>query len=126
MSRSSFSGPVASAAGFEVAGQASGPSVASDTLTAAGAINVNSAETTLALTGAGAVTLAVPTTRHLTKVIHMSVDNGDVTMALTNVIIPGSTPTTATFNDANDYLVLQSSVSRGKWIIVANGGVTLA
>jgi hypothetical protein len=137
MSRSTFSGPVNSVAGFEINGVAVEASAAeinsrvddsamSETILAAGALSLSKAETSLALVGAGAVTLGVPTKPAFDKVITMTADNGDVTMALTNVVIAGSSPTTATFNDVNDFLILKANVASGKWVIVVNSGVTLA
>lgn len=100
-------------------------SAMSQTLIAAGAVSVSVAETSLALVGAGAVTLAVPTKPAMIKIITMTVDNGDVTLALTNVV-GGSAATTCTFNDANDVLVLVSDLARAKWVVLKEVGVTLA
>jgi hypothetical protein len=57
------------------------------------------------------------------KTIQMTVDNGDVTLALTNVV-GQSSGTGATFNDAGDALVLIGGAS-GKWIVVKEYGITL-
>jgi hypothetical protein len=100
-------------------------SAMSETVIAAGAVSVSVAETSLALVGAGAVTLAVPTKPAMIKIITMTVDNGDVTLALTNVV-GGSAATTCTFNDANDVLVLVSDLARAKWVVLKEVGVTLA
>lgn len=66
------------------------------------------------VTGAGAITLAAPdaTMLGMVKIIEMTVDGGDVTLALTNVD-GGSAATTATFDAVGDALVLVAGVS--KW-----------
>lgn len=136
MSNSNFSGPVNSAAGFKIAGVQINATAAeinarvddsamSETVTAAGAVSVSVAETSLALVGAGAVTLAVPTKPAMIKIITMTADNGDVTLALTNVV-GGSAATTATFNDVNDVLVLVSDLARAKWVVLKEVGVVLS
>jgi hypothetical protein len=95
-----------------------------ETLTAAGAISVVRRMTKLALVGAGAVTLAVPDASLFgaIKVIVMSADNGDVTLALTN-ITGGSAATTCTFNDVNDTLTLVGGLN--KWHVLGEAGVVL-
>lgn len=72
--------------------------VAGETLTAAGAVSVVTPVTKVALVGAGAITLAAPFSGMIGKVktIQMTTDNGDVTLALTNVV-GGSAATTCTF-----------------------------
>lgn len=135
MSRSTFSGPVNSTAGFEINSVAVNATAAeinarvddsamSETVSAAGAVSVTVAETSLALSGAGAVTLAVPTKPAMIKIITMTADNGDVTLALTNVV-GGSAATTCTFNDVNDVLVLVSDLARAKWVVLKEVGVTM-
>lgn len=96
-----------------------------ESVVAAGAVSVTVSVTQLALAGAGAVTLAVPTKPGLIKVIKMTADNGDVTLALTNVV-GGSASTTATFDAVGETLVLVSDVASGKWIVLAEVGVTLS
>ena len=75
--------------------------------------------------GAGAITLGVPdaTMYGLVKTIEMTVDNGDVTLALTNVQ-GGSAATTATFAVVNDCLVLIGGTS--KWHVICESGVLLS
>lgn len=75
--------------------------------------------------GAGAITLAAPGAANLglVKVIEMVVDNGDVTLALTNVV-GGSAATTATFGAVNDALILVGGTN--KWHVVAESGVVLS
>lgn len=135
MSRSTFSGPVNSTAGFQIGGVAIGSTAAeinvrtddsamSETVTAAGAVSTTVSETSLALVGAGAVTLAVPTKPAHIKIITMTADNGDVTMALTNVV-GGSAATTCTFNDVNDVIVLVSDLAGAKWVVLKEVGVTM-
>ncbi len=72
--------------------------------------------------GAFAVTLAAPNDVNVMKVIEMTVDSGDVTMALTNVV-GGSAATTATWNDVGDILVLISTDT--KWVVLKELGVVL-
>ena len=73
--------------------------------------------------GAFAITLAVPDDINVVKVIEMTVDSGDVTMSLANVV-GGSAATTCTWNDVGDILVLLSA--RTKWIVLKEIGVTLS
>jgi hypothetical protein len=97
-----------------------------ETITSAGAVSTVKFNTKLELSGAGAVTLDVcPATMiGKTKTIRMSADNGDVTMALTNVQ-GGTAGTTATFDDVGEELILVGS-SGGKWTVVKEFGVTLS
>ena len=97
-----------------------------ETIVAAGAISVVTSVSKLALTGAGAVTLAAPSTGMIgrTKTIQMTTDNGDVTLALTNVV-GQSSGTGATFNDAGDALVLLG-LANSKWLVLKEYGITLA
>lgn len=99
---------------------------ASETLTAAGAISLYKKTTKLALAGAGAVTLAAPAASMLgeIKLIQMTADNGDVTLALTNVV-GQSSGTTATFNDVGDSLTLIAGAN-SKWIVLKEQGISLA
>ena len=97
---------------------------ATETLTAAGAISLVTGETALALAGAGAVTLAAPT-KNIMKIITMTADNGDVTLALTNVV-GGTAATTCTFNDVNDILILVADLARAKWVVIKEVGVGMA
>lgn len=92
-------------------------------ITAAGAIDLDARHVTLT-TGAGyAVTLAAPTRAGITKVIECLDGTNNVTLALTNVI-GGTAGTTATFNAANETLVLVSTSL--KWCVIAESGVTLS
>lgn len=77
-------------------------------------------------TGAGAITLDVCPSTMVGKIktIRMGVDNGDVTLALTNVV-GGTQATTATFDAVDEELILIGS-SSGKWIVVKELGVTLS
>lgn len=103
-----------------------GGQTATETIAAAGALSVVVPVSKLALVGAGAVTLAAPSTGMLgrLKTVQMTTDNGDITMALTNVV-GQSSGTTATFNDAGDALVLIGGAS-GKWIVVKEFGIALS
>lgn len=94
-----------------------------ETVVGAGAVSVTKEHTSLALVGAGAVTLAAPSKPGLVKAITMTADNGDVTLALTNVQ-GGSAATTCTFNDVNDTLVLVAGAN--KWNVIKEVGVTMS
>lgn len=98
------------------------PVAASETILAAGALSVSKGLSNLALVGAGAVTLAAPTVPGMVKVIEMTVDNGDVTLALTNCA-GGSAATTCTWSAVGQALVLIAGVT--KWAIVSESGVAL-
>lgn len=100
-------------------------SAQTETILAAGALNPATRYSKLELVGAGAVTLAVPDSSMigLVKVIEMTDDNGDVTLALTNVQ-GGSAATTCTWANVNEALVLVASAS--KWNVVSEGGVVLS
>lgn len=77
-------------------------------------------------TGAGAITLDVCPATMVGKIktIRMEVDNGDVTLALTNVQ-GGTAATTATFDAVGEELILVGSAG-GKWTVIKEFGVTLA
>lgn len=89
-----------------------------------GAISTIRRMTKLEFPGAGAATLAAPDASMFgaIKVIVMSADNGDVTLALTN-ITGGSAATTCTFNDVNDTLTLVGGLN--KWHVLGEAGVVL-
>ena len=74
--------------------------------------------------GAGAITLAAPGAAMLgkTKIIEMTVDNGDVTLSLANVT-GGSAATTCTWSAVDQALVLVGGTN--KWHVVAESGVAL-
>jgi hypothetical protein len=95
-----------------------------ESVIAAGALSVTKVYTGLSLVGAGAVTLAAPSATMLgqLKTIEMIADNGDVTLALTNVV-GQSSGTTATFNDAGDKLILLAAYD--KWVVIKEHGITL-
>ncbi len=97
-----------------------------DTRTGAGAIAVTTAYTALVTTGADALTLAVPTKPAFIKVIKMTTDGGDGTLASTNIVGQSSGTTSITFNDAGDTLVLCSDTVSGKWVVLKEYGVTAA
>lgn len=100
-------------------------SAQTETIAAAGAVSVTKRITKVALTGAGAITIAAPDAAMLglVKILEMTADNGDVTMALTNVN-GGSASTTCTFNDVGDALILVGGVS--KWHVIKEIGVTMS
>lgn len=146
MSSSTFSGPVTSTNGFvgaitgnvtgnltgnvgnttsaEIAARADDSAMV-DTIVGAGAVSVTTAETSVALVGAGAITLAAPTKPAFIKILTMTADNGDVTLALTNVV-GGTAATTCTFNDVNDFIVLVSDLARAKWVVLKESGVAMS
>jgi hypothetical protein len=76
--------------------------------------------------GAGAITLAAPNAAMVgsIKIITMTVDGGDVTLALTNVV-GGTAATTATFDAVGETLVLLGGAN-SKWIVLKEYGVTLS
>lgn len=95
------------------------------TITGARAINLDSNHVSLDSTDGGfAATLEPPTVPGIFKSIEMTVDGGDVTLALTNIVVAGSAPTGATFDAVGQALLLYSLTT--KWLIVNNYGVTLA
>jgi len=96
-----------------------------ETVAAAGAISVTKVVTNLEVASGGAVTLAAPSATMLgqVKTIQMTVDDGDTTLALTNVV-GQSSGTTATFNDAGDALIVLALAS--KWLVIKEFGVTLS
>jgi len=100
-------------------------SAQTETIAAAGAVSVVKRLSNVTLVGAGAITLAAPSATMLgmVKIIQMTVDNGDVTLALTNVQ-GQSSGTTATFNDVGDTLVLVGGAS--KWTVIGEAGISLA
>lgn len=96
-----------------------------ETILAAGALSVTKVVSKLAVVGGGAVTLAVPSTGMYgqLKTIEMTTDDGDVTLALTNVV-GQSSGTTATFNSVGDALVVLALFD--KWVVVKEYGIALA
>jgi hypothetical protein len=96
-------------------------------LTAAGAVSLSSRLTTLVGPSSGtyAVTLAAPDKAGRLKIIQMLSTTGSnaVTMALTNVV-GGSAANTASFDAANETLVLLSNTTR--WVVLKEVGVTLS
>lgn len=98
-----------------------------DTRTGAGAISVTTAYTALVTTAADTITLAAPSKPAFIKVIKMTTDGGDGTLAMTNIINAlGAETTSITFDDVNDVVVLVSDAASGKWVLIANDGCTLA
>ena len=85
-----------------------------------GAVNLTTAVTTLASTGAYAITLAAGAVGQI-KIITMITDGGDVT--LTPSTLAGSN-TTITFNDVGD--TVQLCYVNSSWIVLGSNGVTFA
>ena len=96
-----------------------------ETATAAGALSTTTLFSKLAVPSGGAVTLAAPSSAIAGqfKTIQMTTDDGDVTLALTNVV-GQSSGTTATFDTAGDALVLQA-LANSKWVVIKEYGITL-
>lgn len=94
-------------------------------IVAAGALSVTAKYSGLAVVSGGAVTLAAPSAAALgqIKTIEMTTDDGDVTLALTN-IVGQSSGTGATFNSVGDALVLVAAFD--KWIVLKEHGIALA
>ena len=103
-------------------------SASTETRTGAGAISISTAYTSPVTTAADALTLAAPGASSIprVKVIHMTTDGGDGTLASTNIVGQSSGTTSITFNDAGDYLVLVSVPGLNKWSVLKEGGVTAA
>ena len=97
-----------------------------ESVTAAGAASVTKFITNLNVTSGGAVTLAACPATMIGKIktIRMATDDGDVTIALTNVQ-GGTAGTTATFDDIGEELILVGSAG-GKWTVIKEFGVTLS
>jgi len=97
-----------------------------ETVIAAGAASTTKFNTNLAVVSGGAVTLDVCPATMVGKIktIRMSSDDGDVTIALTNVQ-GGTQTTTATFDAVSEELILIGS-SGGKWTVIKEFGVTLS
>jgi len=91
----------------------------------AGALSVDKKVSKLALAGAGAVTLAVPSADMLgqIKVIEMTADNGDITLSLANVQ-GGTSVTTCKWANVGDALILVAGIT--KWNVISQGGVVLS
>lgn len=107
---------------------ASDVSVQTETITAAGAVSVTLKTSDVALVGAGAITLAAPsaTMAGQIKTIRMTVDNGDVTMALTEVnnVAGASAGTTCTFDAVGDTIIL--AACGAKWVVIGINGAVIS
>jgi len=90
-------------------------------LTAAGAVNLTTAVTTVASSGAIALTLANGSTGQV-KIITMITDGGDATLTPTTL----NGYTTVTFNTDGDACILLYTDSTAGWSVIANQGCTLA
>lgn len=97
-----------------------------ESVAAAGAASVTKFITNLNVASGGAVTLAACPATMIGKIktIRMATDDGDVTIALTE-IQGGTAATTATFDDVSEELILIGSAG-GKWTVVKEFGVTLS
>lgn len=96
----------------------------SQTISAAGALSILRNYSKLEVAGGGAITLAAPSAAMLgqLKTIEMTIDTGDVTLALTNVV-GGTATTTATFSAIGQTLVLQALST--KWVVIKQFGLVL-
>ena len=90
-------------------------------LTAAGAVNLTTAVTTVATSGAIALTLANGSTGQV-KIITMITDGGDATLTPTTL----NGYTTVTFNTDGDACILLFTDTTNGWSVIANQGCTLA
>lgn len=103
-------------------------SAQTETLVAPGAVSVLLKNTNLELVASGgAVTLATPNAimAGQIKTIRMTVDNGDVTMALTNVnnVAGASAGTTCTFDAVGDTIIL--APCGAKWVVIGISGAAI-
>ena len=103
-------------------------SAQTETIAAAGAVSTLIKTSDLALVGAGAVTLGVPNAimTGQIKTIRMTVDNGDVTMALTEVnnVAGASAGTTCTFDAVGDTIIL--AACGAKWVVIGINGAVIS
>ena len=90
-------------------------------MTAAGAVSITTAVTTVASSGAIALTLANGSTGQV-KIITMITDGGDATLTPTTL----NGYTTVTFNTDGDACILLYTDSTAGWSVIANQGCTLA
>tara|TARA_B100001769_G_C21668408_1_gene370942 strand:+ start:13 stop:459 length:447 start_codon:yes stop_codon:yes gene_type:complete len=90
-------------------------------ITSAGAVNLTTAVTTVATSGAIALTLANGSTGQV-KIITMITDGGDATLTPTTL----NGYTTVTFNTDGDACILLYTDSTAGWSVIANQGCTLA
>ena len=96
-----------------------------ETISGPGALSISKVYSELAVDSGGAVTLAAPdgTILGQLKTIEMTTGDGDVTLALTNVV-GQSSGTTATFNSVGDALILLALFD--KWLVIKEYGIALA
>jgi len=90
-------------------------------LTAAGAVNITTAVTTIASSAAIALTLPNGGAGQI-KIITMISDGGDATLTPTTL----NGYTTITFNDDGDSCVLYFADATNGWCVIANQGCVLA
>ena len=113
MTVSNFTAYLPSYIGFSQAAQA---------LTAAGAVDITSAITTIASSAAIALTLANGTSTNQIKIITMISDGGTATLTPTTL----NGYSTIAFDDDGDSVVLIYLDSTNGWSILSNQGCTLA
>ena len=113
MTVSNFTAYLPSYIGFSQAAQA---------LTAAGAVDITSAITTIASAGAIALTLANGTSTNQIKIITMITDGGTATLTPTTL----NGYSTIAFDTDGDSVVLIYLDSTNGWSILSNQGCTLA
>lgn len=99
-----------------------------ETATAAGALQTLLKISNLEVVGGGAVTLDAPNAvmTGQIKTIRMTVDDGDVTMALTNVnnVAGASAGTTLTFDTVGDTAIL--AACGAKWVLIGVNGAVVS
>lgn len=104
------------------------PAAAANTETSsvnASALSVSKLQSLISSTGASSRTLAAPAADGMFKIIRMSADAGDTTLAMTNFNAQANlgTASVITFNDVADSVVLVSVGT--KWTLLAFSGVGL-
>jgi len=91
-------------------------------ITAAGAVNITTAVTTLATSGAIAITLANGSSTGQIKIITMITDGGTATLTPTTL----NGYTSIAFADDGDACILLYTDATAGWSVIANQGCTLA
>lgn len=113
--------------GGTASGEAAAIAARTQAITEAGAIDLDAqvVQITGPESSTYAVTLAAPTRAGIVKIIEMvgTTSTNAVTLALTNVV-GGSAASSASFNAADELLVLISSATA--WVVLKEVGVTLS
>ena len=94
-------------------------------ISAAGAIDVDAEYVAIAGGTGYAVTLAAPSRNGVVKVIKLvSITSGAVTLDISTTVYGGSASSSASFDAANETLVVVSAGA--KWLVLKEQGVTLS